>query len=96
MKAEVRLKVLEVAVCIDHEHALFHDEGLGVVTIDVPDRVTGQVLRGAKHFLFDRSDRRELALHIRRAVRELLLHEIDESIYIDGERIFDPHAEEEN
>jgi len=48
--------------------------------------------KGFPTALWDHEDRSVRLRCIRQAVREWLMHELDENLYLDGERIFDPHV----
>lgn len=66
--------------------------------ITAPERESGALEGFQKPMRFKRKrapGRKRLAKWVRRAVRSLLHHELDEGLLIDGVRVFDPHAEEE-
>jgi hypothetical protein len=69
--------------------------------LQVPDRDSGRI--GSLRFTRVMSMRgwwnrvlfeRELEGQVRELIREAVLHEVDESLHIDGVRKYDPHAQE--
>lgn len=59
------------------------------VEVSVPHRDTGTPISVSmqRHMLADMGE----ANAVRTLLAELLLHELDECIYVRGERVFDPH-----
>lgn len=45
-------------------------------------------------YSFDRMPRKDQARFVRHAIADLLMHEVDEGVFMDGVRVFDPHANE--
>lgn len=64
-----------------------------------PERDTGSVGEGVKclsfytYGFFEKATVRDWQKIIRQNFVEMLIHELDESIQVNGVRIFDPHAE---
>lgn len=70
------------------------------VFIDAPHRDTGKQ-GGGVHMVFqvpyvfsESMDENHLARFIRDRLHDMMAHEMDESILVDGKRIFDPHGTE--
>lgn len=67
------------------------------LTLMVPDRVTGLALNIERSILLDQRvvDSRasmNWGEFVRESLRQILLHELDENIFVDGRRAFDPHT----
>lgn len=66
------------------------------VRLNAPHRDTGQRGAGVQmlfhlHIFWGESD---LTRYLRARLIDLVIHELDESILVDGKRVFDPHAKE--
>lgn len=63
------------------------------IAVKTKDRDTGGEMKLYLYFSYDR-ERYPKVEAIRTALIEAMTHEIDECLYVDGDRIFDPHVPE--
>ena len=93
-----RFRVLGVEL-----HVVDHPGSLSTLhlTLQAPDRDTGRLSRVANQYTMDvdalrgMRDARYVKECIRDFVIDCVIHEVEESLLIDGERLFDPHEGEE-
>ncbi|MCP3065759.1 hypothetical protein LXT21_44035 [Myxococcus sp. K38C18041901] len=76
---------------------LQHDDGIHVyvsVSAAFAERESGDLRRArfTKRLAYGGLDRPALQSSLREVLRSFVLHELDESILVDGVRVFDPHA----
>lgn len=84
-----------VRVCGSYDHARMC--GILVVSLRAYHRSTGVLTVFASHQEFKRKQVErmtplEVAQRARAALRRAMLHELDESIRVDGKPLFDPHG----
>lgn len=62
------------------------------ITVAMPckDRDEGDPIKLFLYFTYDKDYYTEVEA-VREALAETMLHEIDECLYVDGDRVFDPH-----
>lgn len=62
------------------------------ITVAMPctDRDKGDPIKLFLYFTYDKDYYTEVEA-VREALAETMLHEIDECLYVDGDRVFDPH-----
>jgi hypothetical protein len=88
-----------VSLTVEQEDGLFiDDEGRrhhGRVTVTVRALVLDRETGGALPLVFSRmfaiAEGKTQAQMVRELMLEAVAHEIDECIYVDGQRVFDPH-----
>lgn len=82
---------------LDFQVELQHDDGVHVfvrVSAAFAERESGDLRRArfTKRLAYGELDRPALLASLREVLRSFILHELDESIVVDGARVFDPHA----
>jgi len=82
---------------LDFKVEVQHDDGAFAyvrVSAAFAERESGDVRRArfTKRLAYLRMDRPALLASLREVLRSYILHELDESIVVDGVRVFDPHA----
>ncbi|MBZ4398650.1 hypothetical protein [Myxococcus sp. AS-1-15] len=81
---------------LDFQVELQHDDGVHVfvrVSAAFAERESGDLRRArfTKRLAYGELDRPALLASLREVLRSFILHELDESIVVDGARVFDPH-----
>ncbi|MCP3065700.1 hypothetical protein LXT21_43725 [Myxococcus sp. K38C18041901] len=82
---------------LDFQVKLQHDDGTHLyvsVSAAFAERESGDLRRArfTKRLAYVGLDRPALLASLREVLRSFVLHELDESILVDGVRVFDPHA----
>lgn len=82
---------------LDFQVEVQHDDGAFAyvrVSAAFAERESGDVRRArfTKRLAYQGMDRQTLLCALREVLRSFILHELDESILVDGARAFDPHA----
>lgn len=97
--AAVDLKRFAIPVRISCERAIWNDSLIVLVTLIVPDVITGEqtTVNHQEEFLpehIKRLDRDGALMLIRRQLSFALNHELDECFLVDGKQLRDPHERE--
>lgn len=88
----IRVDQIALRIANLYVHSVVGDRAKFVAEIDVPDQRDGEPTRIS--FTADLewpADEEGRALVLRNAIGQILCHEVDESIRLDGRKVFDPH-----